>query len=105
MQTIQNAADLVLLYQPLNLFLKPQNNLTITITFPSDVSAGKSISNFDVMDKLRQMILPDTFSILKVSSAIVTVNFLLKRKLNLSRCQRPHWSTSGSKLNLMTVAK
>lgn len=85
MQTIQNAADLVLLYQPLNLYLKPQvrrskkfptmelktgslqANLVITITFPSNVSAGKAISNFDVMDKLRQMVLPDNFSILKVS--------------------------------------
>lgn len=67
MQTIQNAADLVILYQPLNLYLKPSSNLTITITFPSNVAAGKAISNFDVMDKLRQMILPDNFSILKVS--------------------------------------
>lgn len=67
MQTIQNAADLVLLYQPLNLYLKPSSNLTITITFPTNIAAGKAISNFDVMDKLRQMILPDSFSILKVS--------------------------------------
>lgn len=67
MQTIQNGADLVLLYQPLSLFLKPQATLTITITLPSNVAAGKAISNFDVMDKLREMILPDKFSILKVS--------------------------------------
>jgi splicing factor, arginine/serine-rich 17 len=60
MQTIQNAADLQVLYA----------HLTITITLPNSVGAtGKSISNFDVMDKLRQMILPDNFSILKVSSA------------------------------------
>jgi splicing factor, arginine/serine-rich 17 len=69
MQTIQNVADLQVLYAPLNLFLKPNANLTITITLPNSVGAtGKSISNFDVMDKLRQMILPDNFSILKVSS-------------------------------------
>lgn len=74
MQTIQNGADLVLLYQPLNLYLKPQANITITISFPPDVSAGKSISNFDVMDKLRQMILPDNFSILKVSLTFCTLS-------------------------------
>lgn len=75
MQTIQNAADLVQLYAPLNLFLKPQASLTITITLPNTVgTAGKSISNFDVMDKLRQMILPDNFSILKVSNEDITVH-------------------------------
>lgn len=68
MQTIQNSADLTQLYAPLNLFLKPNANLTITITLPSNVATGKSISNFDVSDKLRQMVLPDTFSILKVSN-------------------------------------
>lgn len=68
-QTIQNAADLVQLYAPLNLFLKPNASLAITILLPPELgTTGKSISNFDVMDKLRQMILPDNFSILKVSS-------------------------------------
>lgn len=67
MQTIQNGTDLVLLYAPLNLYLKPQANLTISLSIPQNVGVGKTISNFDIMDKLRQMILPDSFSILKVS--------------------------------------
>ena len=71
MQTIQNANDLQILYQPLSLFLKPTANLSITITLPSNVT-GKNISNFEVMDKLRQMVLPDNFSLLKVS--IITGN-------------------------------
>lgn len=67
MQTIQNHADLALLYQPLNLYLKPQANVNISIAIPQTVGISHiSISNFDVMDKLRQMVLPDTFSILKV---------------------------------------
>lgn len=65
MQTIQNDADLQLLYAPLSLYLKPLANLTISINLPANVT-GKTISNFEVMDKLRQMILPDTFSLLKV---------------------------------------
>jgi arginine/serine-rich splicing factor 17 len=65
MQTIQNDADLQLLYAPLQLYLKPLANLTISISLPANVT-GKAISNFEVMDKLRQMILPDTFSLLKV---------------------------------------
>jgi splicing factor, arginine/serine-rich 17 len=68
MQTIQNASDLLQLYAPLNLFLKPQANVSITITLPLSVgTSAKAVSNFDVMDKLRQMVLPDSFSLLKVS--------------------------------------
>lgn len=66
MQTIQNGADLVSLYAPLNLYLKPLANLQISITLPNVSATNKSVSNFDVMDKLRQMILPDMFSLLKV---------------------------------------
>lgn len=66
MQTIQNDSDLQQLYQPLALYLKPMANLIITIQLGTNLT-GKSISNFEVMDKLRQMILPDLFSLLKVS--------------------------------------
>lgn len=64
MQTIQNGSDLQILYPPLSLYLKPTANLLISIVLPN--VTGKTISNFEVMDKLRQMILPDTFSLLKV---------------------------------------
>lgn len=93
MQTIQNTNDLVQLYQPLSLwvyaifsgffvdssnksenysrYLKPISNVTITINLPSNVSsANKAVSNFDVMDKLREMIAPDVFCLLKVKFAI-----------------------------------
>jgi arginine/serine-rich splicing factor 17 len=69
MQTIQNDADLQLLYAPLSLHLKPLANLVISISLPAaNIETGKTISNFEVMDKLRTMILPDTFSLLKVSA-------------------------------------
>lgn len=92
MQTIQNTNDLVQLYQPLSLwvyaifagllgssnksenysrYLKPISNVTITINLPSNVSsANKAVSNFDVMDKLREMIAPDVFCLLKVKFCI-----------------------------------
>lgn len=101
-QTIQNGADLVLLYQPLNLYLKPQARITITITLPSNVSsANKAISNFDVMDKLRQLILPDTFSILKVSVLRdITGFFNSTFTIDSFRCQRRLWSFCDSTRNL-----
>ena len=70
MQTIQSDADIVLLYEPLGLYLKSLANLTITVNLPN--VTGKAISNFEVMEKLRQMILPDKFSLLKVK----LLNFL-----------------------------
>jgi arginine/serine-rich splicing factor 17 len=77
-QTIQNASDLLQLYAPLNLFLKPQANVSITITLPLSVgTSAKAVSNFDVMDKLRQMVLPDSFSLLKVSSGWKTMTEFL----------------------------
>lgn len=64
--TIQNVADCVPLYIPHSLYLKPIAKFNISVALPANVT-GKSISNYDVMEKIRQMLLPDKFSVLKVS--------------------------------------
>lgn len=100
-QTIQNGSDLLQLYAPLNLHLKPQANVSITISLPSSVgSSAKSISNFDVMDKLRQMVLPDSFSLLKVSRLNIADHFV-QHSIH-SRCQNPQSSRSSLKASSMT---
>lgn len=97
MQTIQNGNDLVILYQPLSLYLKPSANLNITINLPSNVT-GKNISNFEVMDKLRQMILPDTFSLLKVSKNLFYLKFTVIY-VYLKRFQKQLWNIFALMLN------
>ncbi|XP_077983790.1 A-kinase anchor protein 17A-like [Glandiceps talaboti] len=51
------------------LFLKPVAKLNISVTLPQLKIPGKSISNWEVMEKIKQMIKPDQFSVLKVSKS------------------------------------
>lgn len=65
-QTIQDVNDCVPLYLPHSLYLKPLAKFNISVALPASIT-GKTISNYDVMEKMRQMILPDKFSLLKVA--------------------------------------
>lgn len=65
-QTIDDVNDCVPFYLPHSLYLKPTARLNMTVALPTKVT-GKSISNFDIMERMRQIILPERFSVLKVS--------------------------------------
>lgn len=65
-QTIQDVSDCVPLYLPHSLYLKPSARFNVSVALPNAIT-GKTISNYEVMEKMRQMILPDKFSVLKVS--------------------------------------
>lgn len=65
-QTIQDVSDCVPLYLPHSLYLKPSAKFNVSVALPNAIT-GKTISNYEVMEKMRQMILPDKFSVLKVS--------------------------------------
>lgn len=68
-QTIRNVEDCVPLYLPHSLYLKPKTGLNISVSLPTfEKQSGKTISNWDVMEKLREITKPDSFSVLKVSS-------------------------------------
>lgn len=67
-QTIRNVEDCVPLYLPHSLYLKPKTGLNISVSLPTpEKQSGKTISNWDVMEKLREITKPDSFSVLKVS--------------------------------------
>lgn len=66
-------ADAVPLYLPQQLYLKPIAQLTITVSLPSKL-VGKTISNWELMEKLRFLIIPDEFSVLRVSKN--TIEFI-----------------------------
>jgi arginine/serine-rich splicing factor 17 len=55
------------------LYLKPTAKFNVSVALPSAIT-GKSISNYEIMEKMRQMILPEKFSLLKVSKS--TVEFI-----------------------------
>lgn len=66
-QTVKNVSDCVPLYLPHSLYLKPHAKIGISVQMPGAAPAGKSISNWDIMENLRNIIAPDKFSVLKVS--------------------------------------
>ncbi|KAK6173370.1 hypothetical protein SNE40_016836 [Patella caerulea] len=55
------------LYGPQNLFIKPVAKLNICVQLPQlKGPAGKAISNWEVMEKIKHMIKPETFITLKI---------------------------------------
>jgi arginine/serine-rich splicing factor 17 len=70
-QTCRNTSDAVPLYLPQHLYLKPAARLTISIQLPNVKKLEKSISHWEIMEKLRSAIKPDEFSVLKVSKTTV----------------------------------
>ncbi|KYB25041.1 hypothetical protein TcasGA2_TC031075 [Tribolium castaneum] len=73
-QPCRNTSDCVPLYLPQQLYLKPAARLTISIQLPNIKKLEKSISHWEIMEKLRTLIRPDEFSVLKVSKT--TLNFV-----------------------------
>ena len=51
---------------PQDLYLKPIGRVTVTVQLPQLRANNKTISNWEVMEKVRQMIAPDIFITLKV---------------------------------------
>lgn len=58
------------------LYLKPIAKLCISVTLPEIKVAGVSISNWEVMEKLKAMVSPDQFAVLRVvESTLETIRF------------------------------
>lgn len=56
------------LYLPAGLFLKPDPKITIEVKLPDIKQAGVSVSNWEVMEKLKILSLPEIFGSLRVIS-------------------------------------
>lgn len=72
-QSCRNTSDAVPLCYPQNLYLKPIARINISVQLPQIIEPGKSISNWEIMEKLRSMVKPDEFSILKISKSSLEV--------------------------------
>jgi hypothetical protein len=62
-----DTSEAVELCESQGLFLKPIAKLNISVQLPQLKSPGASISNWEIMEKLKKMIKPDNFLVLKVS--------------------------------------
>lgn len=72
-QTCRNTSDCIPLYIPQNLYLKPIARINISLQLPQIIEPGKSISNWEIMEKLRAMVKPDEFCILKLAKSSMDV--------------------------------
>ena len=61
-----DTSEAVDLFEPQGLYLKPIAKLNISVQLPQMKTPGKSISNWEVMEKLKKMAKPDQFMVLKV---------------------------------------
>lgn len=87
-QVCRDTSDAVVLYLPQRLYLKSFAKLNISVQLPAHKVHGKSLSNWELMEKLRKMIQPDNFSVLKVSkhsSEVIRFDAELENRLKLDR--------------------
>ena len=68
-QALKDTTELVELYEPLGLYLKPLARINITVKLPSLKDPGQAISNWDLMERIKKLIHPLHFSSI-IASAI-----------------------------------
>ncbi|GAA6078138.1 A-kinase anchor protein 17A [Tachysurus ichikawai] len=66
---VHDASESVLLCREHNLYLKPIAKMTISVSLPQLKLPGKSISNWEVMERLKNMVHPEQFSSLRISKS------------------------------------
>lgn len=66
---LTDSGELVELFKPQGLYLKPVARLYISIQLPQLKDASQSISNFDLMEKIKKMIRPHEFASVKVQKS------------------------------------
>lgn len=72
-QSCSDTSDATPLSTSQSLYLKPVARLNISVQLPSLKLPGKSISNWEVMEKLRYYAAPEDFTSLKVSKSTLEV--------------------------------
>lgn len=72
-QTCRNTSDAVPLYLPLKLYLKPAARFTISLQLPRLKNQEKNFSHWEIMEKIRTLIRPDEFSVLKVLKTTIEI--------------------------------
>ncbi|XP_058249258.1 A-kinase anchor protein 17A [Hemibagrus wyckioides] len=66
---VHDASESVLLCREYNLYMKPIAKMTISVSLPQLKLPGKSISNWEVMERLKSMVHPEQFSSLRISKS------------------------------------
>ncbi|OXU27001.1 hypothetical protein TSAR_010357 [Trichomalopsis sarcophagae] len=99
-RSCRDLSDIVPLYTTRAIYLKPIAKIHVSINLPQLKSPGKTISTWEVMEKVRLLIRPDEFASLKVVKS--TLEFIrFEGDLgDKSRLQRVLARLDGQRLNL-----
>ncbi len=65
-QTVFDSKDTLDLFRPQNLYLKPISRLNVSVQLPQLKKSGAKISNWEVMERVKEMARPFNFSVFKV---------------------------------------
>ena len=68
-QSCGDTKDCVDLFRPQGLYLKPIARVNVSVRLPALKKAGAKISNWEVMEKVKEMARPFTFPVFKVSKS------------------------------------
>ena len=68
-QSCGDTKDCVDLFRPQGLYLKPIARVNVSVQLPALKKAGAKISNWEVMEKVKEMARPFTFPVFKVSKS------------------------------------
>ncbi|XP_061735891.1 A-kinase anchor protein 17A [Nerophis ophidion] len=71
---VHDTTEAVCLAADYNIYLKPIAKMTVSVTLPQLKLPGKSISNWEVMERVKAMVVPDQFSTLRISKS--TMDFI-----------------------------
>ena len=99
-RSCRDLSDIVPLYIPRALYLKPIAKINVSVNLPQLKVPGKTISTWEVMEKIRAFILPDEFASLKVAKS--TLEFIRLEGDLQDRCrlQRVLARLDSQRLNL-----
>lgn len=87
-QSCPNTSELEPLYLPQQLYLRPIAKLNISLQLPNLTKLGKGVSHWEIMDKLKELIRPDEFTVLKVTKTtmeFVRLEAEVEKKSKLER--------------------
>jgi len=68
-QVCPDTKDCVDLFRPQRLYLKPIARINVSVQLPQLKKSGAKISNWEVMEKIKEMARPFTFPVFKVSKS------------------------------------
>lgn len=71
---VHDTTEAVCLSSQYNIYLKPIARMTVSVALPQLKLPGKSISNWEVMERVKAMVAPEQFSVLRISKS--TMDFI-----------------------------